>query len=106
MSDYFKLEPLSGKALVQDMMGLSQSAPKTSGKIFEDFYNAAMDIVNETNGYQLNAIQIERDIVSGKSDDIISLTMAQQRAYSSLEFTVSVTNKIIEAYRQIMQIQL
>jgi flagellar hook-basal body complex protein FliE len=32
--------------------------------------------------------------------------MAQDRAYSSLNFTVQVTNKIIESYREIIRMQI
>ncbi len=100
-----ELSKINSFSLSPDAL-LSVKKPQEQGKVFEDFYRAAMDIVNETNMYQNEADRIQLDIVTGKSNDMIALSMAQTRAYSSLEFTVQITNKILESYRQIMQIQL
>lgn len=73
---------------------------------FESFFNAALGLYDETNKYQLKAEQLQLDFVTGKSDDLIGLSMAQSRASSSLQFTTQVTNKIISAYQEIMRIQM
>ncbi len=73
---------------------------------FDNFYKAAIELFDETNGYQIKAQQQEIDYATGKTDNILSVLLAQNRAYSSLNFTVSVTNKIIESYREIMRMQL
>lgn len=81
---------------------------QASGKesMFEQFYNAALDVVNETNLYQLQADQLQRDFAVGKTDNMLSVIMAQEQAATTLNFTVQVTNKVIEAYREIMRIQM
>jgi flagellar hook-basal body complex protein FliE len=73
---------------------------------FDSFLNAAMDIINETNAFQIRAEQLQTDLATGKTDDILSVLLAQDRAFSSLNFTVQVTNKIIESYREIMRMQM
>ena len=73
---------------------------------FESFYTAAVDILNATNGFQLRAEQLQTDLATGKTDDILMVLLAQDRAHSSLNFTVQVTNKIIESYREIMRMQM
>jgi flagellar hook-basal body complex protein FliE len=81
----------------------SEPALKTT---FESFFNSAIEILNETNRFQLRAEQFQTDLATGKTDDILAVLMAQDRAFSSLNFTVQVTNKIIEAYREIMRMQM
>ena len=85
--------------------------PKTEQKVpvkdtFDSVFSAAMDVIKETNNYQLRANQTQNDLAAGRTDDILSVLLAQDRAYSTLNFTVQVTNKIIESYREIMRMQI
>ncbi len=73
---------------------------------FDSFFNAAMDAVYETNSYQQTADQLQQDLATGRTDDILGVLLAQDKAYSTLNFTVQVTNKIIESYREIMRMQI
>ena len=77
---------------------------KTSKSAFEGIYNAAVKLLDDTNAYQIIDEQLQIDYATGKTDDLLAVMLAQQKAYSSLNFTVQVTNKIIEAYREIMRI--
>ncbi len=77
-----------------------------SGKAFDDIYKAAINLVEDTSDYQKTASKLQMDFVTGKTDDILAVTMAQEKALTSLNFTVQITNKVVDAYRQIMQIQL
>ena len=79
---------------------------KTDGSIFEDFYKAAIELYDDTNKLQHEADNLQMDYITGKTDNMLSVMMAQEKAYTSLNFTVQVTNKIIESYREIMRIQL
>jgi len=55
---------------------------------------------------QIEDERLQIDYAAGRTDDILAVMLAQQKAYSSLNFTVQVTNKIIEAYREIMRISV
>ena len=74
--------------------------------VFDSAFDAALEVLNETNRFQLNADALQLDLAAGRTDNILSVLLAQERAYSSLNFTVQVTNKIIESYREIMRMQL
>ncbi len=80
--------------------------PETDAKSFEQFYSAALDLVNETNSFQQQAEQAQIDFVTGKNDDMLGVLLAQEKAYASINFTLQVTNKMVEAYREIMRIQI
>lgn len=93
------------KLTLDDFNGGS-SVQKSGGDGFETFFDAAMDLYNETNVYQLEAEQMQIDYVTGKTDDIIALNMAQSRATSALQFTTQVTSKVLNAYQEIMRMQI
>jgi len=73
---------------------------------FGSVFDAAMAVLNETNNYQKAADKLQLDLAAGRTDDILSVLLAQEKAYSSLNFTVQVTNRVIEGYREIMRMQL
>lgn len=79
---------------------------RPSGESFEAIFNAAIGLINDTSRLQLNAENLQLDYVTGKTDDIIGLNMAQSKASASLQFTAQITNKILAAYQEIMRMSL
>ncbi len=79
---------------------------RPSGESFETIFNAAVGLLNDTNQFQIDAQNLQLDYITGKTDDIIALNMAQAKAASSLQFTAQVTNKILTAYQEIMRMSL
>ncbi len=89
-------------SLVQTSRNAIQK-PAEQGKIFEDFYKAAIGMVNETNMLQKQAENISLDFAMGKTDNIHNVMIAQEKANIALQFTVQVRNNVLEAYREIMR---
>lgn len=79
---------------------------RPSGESFEAIFNAAVGLFNDTNQFQIDAENLQLDYITGKTDDIIALNMAQAKASSSLQFTAQVTNKVLTAYQEIMRLSL
>ena len=73
---------------------------------FEMFYNAAVNLINETNAHQRMADQLQIDFATGRTEDMLAVMMAQEKAHASLNFTLQVTSRIIESYREIMRMQI
>ena len=73
---------------------------------FSAFFGAAMDMIQTTNEHQLSAERLQLDFATGRSDDLLAVQLAQDMANTSLNFTVNVTNRIIESYREIMRMQI
>ena len=73
---------------------------------FSAFFGAAMDMMQASNEHQLHAERLQLDFATGRIDDILTVQLAQDRAATSLNFTVQVTNRIIESYREIMRMQI
>ncbi len=83
-----------------------QNKKETSGEAFTSFFDASVNMINGTSGLQTEAKQLQLDFATGKTDDILAVTLAQEKAMTALNFTVQVTNKLVDAYKEIMQIQL
>lgn len=94
------------RALTAAAPGTDSSKRTNTDNSFDSFYNAYLNIMNETNQYQIEAENLQVDYVTGKTDDMLAVVLAQEKAYASLNFTVQVTNKIIDAYREIMRISM
>lgn len=73
---------------------------------FSKFFDQAVNLLEETNVIQKDVEQKQIDFITGKSDDMIALSMAQSRANSAIQFTSQVTNKILTAYQEIMRISI
>ena len=73
---------------------------------FGKFFNQAVNLLEQTDTIQKDAEQKQIDFITGKSDDMIALSMAQSRASSAIQFTSQVTNKILTAYQEIMRIAI
>lgn len=72
---------------------------------FENLLQSAMGLVNETNSLANDAEEEEIAFAMGTSDSITDLQAAQQKANLSLQYTVAVRNTVLDAYRELMNLQ-
>lgn len=87
--------------------GVSKSSAKTEGtSAFDDILNAAVDMYKEANTLQKKAEAAEMSFALGYTDSIHDLALAQQKANISLQYTVKVTNAVVSAYKELMNLQL
>ncbi|MCX7969948.1 MAG: flagellar hook-basal body complex protein FliE [Negativicutes bacterium] len=75
----------------------------TSGGSFGDMLLAALNNVNDL---QNVATQKNIDLVSGNVEDISEVMIAGEKAGVAMQMTVAVSNKILDAYREVMRMQL
>ena len=84
----------------------TKTVERSNTQIFEDFLNAAAGIYNDANT-NLNASEaMQLRIATGESDDFIGLTLMQSKATASMQFITQLTTKAVEAYREIMRMQV
>ena len=76
-------------------------APKETG--FLETLTKSMEDVNEE---QLKADQGIKDLVAGKSKNIHETMLQIQKAELSLKTMMQVRNKVLEAYKEIMRMQV
>lgn len=79
---------------------------KTSDDSFSSLLSAAMNLINETNDLSNEAEAEQLNFAMGYSNNAHDLAIAQNKAALSLQYTVAVKNKLLEAYKEIMNIQI
>jgi flagellar hook-basal body complex protein FliE len=72
-------------------------------KSFADTLNEAIGSVNSLAKESDKAIQ---NLATGRTDDIASVMIASEKADIALKLMVQVRNKIIDAYQEVMKMQV
>ena len=73
---------------------------------FSSILDSMMNSLNETNTLQNRAEAAAIEFALGESANTHDLLIAQTKANTALQYTVAVRDKLIEAYQQIMQMQI
>lgn len=79
------------------------SGSQSVGKSFSDTLNEALKNVNELQKSSDKGIQ---DLATGKTDNIPEVMIAAEKADLALKLMVQVRNKIIDAYHEVMKMQV
>ena len=95
-----KLKTLDG---FKDSILTQEEKPDTS--TFDGLLQSAMNMIKETNDYSNEAAEAELAYAMGITENTHDLQVAQMKANISLQYTVAVRNAVIEAYKEIMQLQ-
>lgn len=72
---------------------------------FEQMFQSALNMINETNTLTMKAEQEEIKYAAGESESPLDLMIAQQKANYSIQYTVAVRNAVLDAYKEIMNLQ-
>ncbi len=96
---------ISSKA-IQNAADNSSIANIESTGEFASLFDKAVENLSLTNSYLSDAENEELKWALGETDNTHELTIALQKAQTSLQYTVAVRDKVLEAYREIMQMQI
>jgi len=72
----------------------------------EDFKTALFNAIEKVNQTEKDSETAVNDIVSGKSDNIQDMMIATTKAEVELSFANQVNSRAIEAYKEVMRLQL
>lgn len=81
----------------------AEATGSAGGKSFAD---TLKDAVNNVNSMQQEADVKAQQLATGKNKDIADVMLTAERADIALKLMVQVRNKIIEAYQEIMKMQV
>lgn len=87
---------------------LTEDSKKLQGantSTFEALLNSAMGLIQETEEATNQAEQAELEYMLGLNDSVTDLLVAQQKANTSVQYTVAIKNAVTQAYQEIMAIQ-
>lgn len=93
------------KQLIPNNVGLSNidEQSKTPEVSFGEYLNSALMKVT---GLENEADQLKEDFALGKTDNIPQVLIAGEKASVALQFTMQIRNKILDAYSEIMRMQV
>lgn len=73
---------------------------------FNDFLGTALDNINTTNSYLSDAENEEIKWALGETENTHDLSIALMKASTALQYTVAIRDKLLESYRELMQMQI
>lgn len=77
-----------------------KNAPETN---FKDLFQSAIQKVDSS---QKQSELLTKKLMTGEIEDLHTVMIASQKAQLSLQLTVQVRNKVVEAYQEIMRMQM
>lgn len=104
--DISSLYNVSSGAVQKAAENASVYGVNTAAEGFDDLLNKAIDNLNTTNSYLSDAENEKLKWALGETDNTHELTIALQKASTALQYTVAVRDKFLEAYKEIMQMQI
>lgn len=107
MSDITSVSNLATQYINEALKPSNAETSKANNKeAFSDLLSSAMKMIKETNDLSNAANAEQMNFALGYSDNTHDLAIAQQKAALSLQYTVAVKNKVLEAYKEIMNMQI
>ncbi len=79
------------------------SGEKAEGLNFSEFLN---DALNKVNDMQLESDKLTDEFAAGKTDNIHQVLITAEKADIALQLTMQIRNKILDAYSEIMRMQI
>lgn len=77
--------------------------PTQEAKGFGEYFTEALQNVNDL---QLKGQQANIDLAAGRVEDISQVVIATEKASIALQLTTQIRNKAVEAYQEIMRMQV
>ena len=86
---------------------LPNSLPSAAGSAGSDaFSNILTNTIENLQGLQNQANDTAQKFMTGENDEIHDIALAGQKAELSFELGLQVRNKVVNAYQEIMKMQL
>ncbi|MCK8826319.1 flagellar hook-basal body complex protein FliE [Natroniella acetigena] len=90
----------------QLLTGLKQGENNKNNQPGNSFGDILKSSLHKVNNLQHQADQAGEDLALGKADNVHQVMASAQKAKLSLDLASSVTNKAVEAYKEVMRIQV
>lgn len=70
------------------------------------FDNLLKDALDKVNQLQLDKEEYKKLLITGELDNLHDVTIAAEKANVALQLTLGIRNKVVEAYKEIMRMQI
>ncbi len=79
---------------------------KGNDQIFSVIFDQAIENLHTTNAYLSDAENEEIKWALGQTDNTHDLSIALQKAQTTLQYTVAIRDRVMSAYRELTQMQI
>jgi flagellar hook-basal body complex protein FliE len=100
MIEKLSLQPLQAIVPQPVAKGLSAS------EVTDQFGSFLTDAMNKLNTQQQQVDQMNGQFAKGEISDVHQIMIASEKASLGLELTVQIRNKVIDAYQEVMRMQV
>ena len=104
--DIMSLRNVSSGMMKEAVSNSNKIDKKDKQNMFGTMFQTALDNINTTNQYLSDAENAEIAFALGEVDNTHDLTIALQKASTALQYTIAVRDKFLEAYKEIMNMQI
>lgn len=104
--DITSLLNVSSKPITEAALKAPTNRTDPTNESFSGLLQSALDNLNETNSLLNQREEEEIKFALGYTDNTHDLSIATAKASTALSYTVALRDRFIEAYNQIMQIQV
>ena len=100
--------PVSDRDVLREMQKQGMDAPAHSAQApgATTFSETLRNSVDKVNADQIQADTSIKELVSGKNKNIHETMLAVEKADASLKLMMQVRNKVLDAYKEIMRMQV
>ncbi len=94
------ISPITPINSLSELRGAQKPSSQDAGQMsFSSILDQAISTVRETNAAE---VQDSYDLVLGDTDALHNLQINQEKAYLAIQLLQSVRNKVLESYKEIM----
>ena len=94
---------VNNESLLVDVMGRGISTTERNREDgFGIIFDGITNLWNETSVAETNLSELQLQFVTGQTDDILAVMLAEQKVQTLVTFTAQVTSSIMDAYRTII----
>ena len=85
---------------------IKEAAKTAATNSFDSLLHTAIDNLNTTNNYLSDAENEEIRWMLGETENTHDLSIALQKASTALQYTVAIRDRLLDAYRELIQMQV
>ncbi|WP_108669695.1 flagellar hook-basal body complex protein FliE [Peribacillus acanthi] len=98
------ISPITG-VFVNNLSKSSSSTP-TPYEAQTKFASVLKDSINKVNDAQIQSDKVTERMIRGENVDLHTVMITSQKASITLQTTMEIRNKVVEAYQEIMRMQV
>jgi len=103
MAEVPKIGPLRG-LYPRELPQLDEPRSKPAGE--GTFQNTLKNLVNDVDQMQKTAEESSRRMLTGQVEDVHQVMVAMEEAQTSFQLMMEIRNKLVEAYKEVMRMQV